>query len=74
MLAGPEGMTFIDTPGIMNFGLLDVNRENLLSHFPELAQAAARCGAACLHDAEPACALRAFPRHASYRRILSSLS
>lgn len=74
LLAGPEGSTFIDTPGIMNFGLIDVTRGDLLSHFPELKAAAVRCPAACLHDAQPSCALRRFPRHTSYRQILGSLT
>lgn len=73
MLTGPDGSTFIDTPGIMNFGLLDVTRAGLLSHFPELLAAAARCPAACAHDQEPGCALIGLPRHRSYRQILGSL-
>lgn len=73
LLPGEDGSTWIDTPGIMNFGLIDVTRQDLLSHFPELARAAAGCGAGCLHDAEPSCALRGLPRHESYRQILGSL-
>ena len=73
LLSGPNGSTWIDTPGIMNFGLIDVSRSDLLSHFSELSEAAARCGAGCCHDAEKDCALRRLPRHASYRQILSSL-
>jgi putative ribosome biogenesis GTPase RsgA len=73
LLPAADGSTWIDTPGIMNLGLLDATREGLLSHFPELSAAAARCAAGCRHDAEEACALRGLPRHESYRRILSSL-
>ncbi len=73
LLAGPDGSSLIDTPGVMNFGLIDVSRHDLLSHFPELSEAAGSCGADCRHDAEEDCALRRLPRHASYRQILSSL-
>ncbi len=73
LLAGPDGAAYIDTPGIMNFGLLGVTRETLLRHFPELSAAALRCAPACAHDLEPACALRSLPRYASYRQILGSL-
>ncbi|HVA65556.1 MAG TPA: ribosome small subunit-dependent GTPase A [Elusimicrobiota bacterium] len=74
LLAGPDGSSFIDTPGVMNFGLLDVARGELLAHFPELHAAAAGCAADCAHDEEPACALRALPRYASYREIRRSLA
>ena len=73
MLAAPDGAFWIDTPGIMNFTLVDLPREGLLRHFPELARAAAGCPEGCGHDAEPGCALRGAPRLPSYRQILSSL-
>ena len=73
LLPGPEGSTWIDTPGIMNFNLLDVGREGLLAHFPELFKASARCAENCSHDSEPGCALRSLPRYDSYRRIRGSL-
>jgi ribosome biogenesis GTPase len=73
MLPGAGGSAWIDTPGIMNFSLVGVERSALLSHFPELARAAAACAEGCLHDAEPACALRALPRFPSYRQIRASL-
>ena len=73
LLPGPGDSVWIDTPGIMNFGLIDVQRESLLPHFPELARAAARCQPGCAHAEEPSCALRALPRYHSYRQILASL-
>lgn len=73
LLPGPEGSSLIDTPGITNFGLIDVARDELLAHFPELHAAAVKCPADCVHDKEPACALRTLPRYASYREILRSL-
>ncbi|MBI5881935.1 MAG: ribosome small subunit-dependent GTPase A [Elusimicrobia bacterium] len=74
LLPGPEGSTFIDTPGVMNFGLVGVKRGGLLEHFPELRAAALRCGRDCLHDGEPACGLTGLPRYASYRSIRSGLA
>ena len=73
LLPAEGGSTWIDTPGITNFGLVDVTRLDLLSHFPELARAAAGCGAGCLHEVEPSCALRGLPRRESYRQILGAL-
>lgn len=73
LLQGPKSSAFIDTPGIMNFGLIDVTRTQLLSHFPDLAAAAADCAAPCAHEAEPGCALRGLPRFESYRQIFDSL-
>ena len=73
LLPVADGSTWIDTPGIMNFTLVGVDRAGLLEHFPELARAAAHCPADCAHDQEPGCALRALPRWRSYRQILSSL-
>ena len=74
MIAGPDGSSLVDTPGIMNFGLLDVARFGLLAHFPELDAAAAQCPPGCAHDQEPACALRPLPRYGSYRAIWNSLA
>jgi ribosome biogenesis GTPase len=73
LLPGPEGSSWIDTPGIMNFTLVGVDRAGLLAHFPELLEASARCAPDCLHDSEPGCALLGMPRHRSYRAILGSL-
>ncbi|MCX5794764.1 MAG: ribosome small subunit-dependent GTPase A [Elusimicrobia bacterium] len=73
LLPAADGSVWIDTPGIMNFALVDVDRAGLLQHFPELAKAAAGCPEGCLHDAEPGCALAGLPRLRSYRQILGSL-
>lgn len=73
LLNGPDGSSWIDTPGIMNFGLIDVKAEELLIHFPELYKAAESCAEGCSHDAEPECALLKSPRHQSYRQIHAAL-
>ena len=74
LLPGPDGSSLIDTPGVTNFGLIDIAQGELLAHFPELYAAAAKCGEDCAHDEELACGLRALPRYASYRAIRSSLA
>ncbi|MFA6003896.1 MAG: ribosome small subunit-dependent GTPase A [Elusimicrobiota bacterium] len=73
LLPGPEDSTWIDTPGIMNFTLVGVDKSGLLILFPELAAAALNCPAGCAHADEPACALRGLPRFPSYRQIGNSL-
>ncbi len=73
MILGPNGSGFIDTPGVMNFGLIDIASEDLLSYFPELHAAAAKCKIDCAHVDEPHCAILNLPRYSSYRSILASL-
>ena len=58
----------------MNFGLVDLDRDDLIAHFPELHAASANCPEHCTHDAEPNCALLGLTRLFSYRRILNSLA
>jgi ribosome biogenesis GTPase / thiamine phosphate phosphatase len=55
---GPE--TFIiDTPGIKEFGLIDMTKEELSDYFPEMRDARLNCkfGARCIHVNEPKCAI-----------------
>jgi ribosome biogenesis GTPase len=73
LLPAADGSLWIDTPGIMNFALVGVEKAGLLQHFPELAKAATGCPSECLHDGEPGCALAGLPRLLSYRQILGSL-
>ena len=72
-LQGPGELSLIDTPGVMNFGLIEITRLDLLNHFPELRAAAVKCPENCAHNEEPACGLRALPRYASYREMRSSI-
>ncbi len=63
---------WIDTPGIREFGLVNVAEDHLRSFFPEFSHLA--CTArGCLHDADPACDALGSPRHSSYLRILASI-
>lgn len=49
----------IDTPGIKEFGLIDMSREELSDYLPEMRQVRLNCkfGARCLHLTEPKCAV-----------------
>ena len=78
----PNGARIIDTPGIREFGLWQLNREELHGHFYEFDAWAAACRFAdCTHTHEPGCAVQqavetgAIPpaRYQAYRRILASL-
>lgn len=74
MLPGRDESSLIDTPGVMNFGLIGLKRGDLLVHFPELHAAAAKCPPNCSHDGAPSCRLLNLPRYASYRAIRDSLA
>ncbi|MCS4591757.1 ribosome small subunit-dependent GTPase A [Brevibacterium sediminis] len=53
-----RGGWLIDTPGVRSFGLAHVDRETLLSAFPELVEATADCPRGCTHLADsPGCRL-----------------
>lgn len=55
---GP-GTFIIDTPGIREWGLVDMSPEELSDYFPEMRERRLDCrfGARCLHLQEPKCAI-----------------
>ena len=55
-----NGGTLVDTPGIREFGLWEVDGEELAYLFPEMARYVGQCkfGLSCRHDREPDCAIR----------------
>ena len=78
----PEGGDLIDSPGIREFGLGHVSRDDVEAGFIEFRELLGRCRFRdCRHDREPGCALlqaleegRNQPqRLASYRHIIASL-
>lgn len=78
----PEGGDLIDSPGIREFGLGHVSRDDVEAGFIEFRDLLGRCRFRdCRHDREPGCALlqaldegRIQPqRLASYRHIIASL-
>ena len=78
----PRGGELIDSPGIREFGLVHVSRDDVEAGFIEFGELIGQCRFRdCKHDREPGCALlkaleegRVHPqRMASYRHILASL-
>ena len=78
----PGGGELIDSPGIREFGLVHVSRDDVEAGFIEFNSLIGRCRFRdCKHDREPGCALlealeqgRVMPqRMASYRHIIASL-
>ena len=49
----------VDTPGIREFGLIGLQRNDVVRFYPEIARAAALCRFSdCQHQCEPGCAVR----------------
>jgi ribosome biogenesis GTPase len=78
----PFGGRIIDTPGMREFGLVDINRQELSHYFPEMRGRINDCQFNnCLHINEPGCAIKAavdqgeiYPdRYVSYINILGSI-
>lgn len=72
LLGGPGRSQWIDTPGVREFGLADIEAEQLKEFFPELQNLACK-QSACEHGGEPGCEAGGLPRYTSYLRILESL-
>jgi ribosome biogenesis GTPase / thiamine phosphate phosphatase len=79
----PGGGRIIDTPGVKEFGIVDMEREELSHYFPEMKARIQDCRFNnCIHINEPGCAVKAaveagdisMERFESYIAILSSLS
>lgn len=55
----PGGGDLIDTPGIKEFGILDIEKEELSHYFPEMRQYLGQCKYNnCTHTNEPGCIVR----------------
>jgi len=55
------GGRIVDTPGMREFGLWNIDANELVYLFPEMAEHVGQCkfGLSCQHDREPGCAIRA---------------
>ncbi|MGD8426096.1 MAG: ribosome small subunit-dependent GTPase A [Balneolaceae bacterium] len=82
LLSLPEGGYLVDTPGIREFGLVDIDPWELSLFFPEMIEARGKCKFNnCTHTHEPGCGvIEAFEnghidplRYNSYLNILESL-
>ena len=78
----PAGGKIIDTPGVKEFGLIDVDKYELAHYFPEFREIMSGCRYNnCLHLEEPGCAVHEAvregdiqeDRYLSYRTILDDL-
>jgi ribosome biogenesis GTPase / thiamine phosphate phosphatase len=81
-LPGDTGGRLIDTPGMREFGLVDISRQELSHYFPEMARLINDCQFNnCLHINEPGCAIKDAvangiideERFISYYKILESI-
>jgi ribosome biogenesis GTPase len=72
----------VDTPGIREFGLSGLRRQELVRFYPEIGAVASRCRFSdCSHTHEPGCAVKAAvkqglvpaTRYHSYRKIYQDL-
>lgn len=79
----PFGGRIIDTPGIKELGLVDIEKEELSHYFPEMAERLNECKFNnCIHDNEPGCAIKmavsegkiSIERYESYLTLLASLT
>lgn len=78
----PGGGRIIDTPGMREFGLVDIEKQELSHYFPEMARRLNDCQFNnCLHINEPGCAIKKAleegliyeDRYISYCNILDSI-
>jgi ribosome biogenesis GTPase len=78
----PGGGRIIDTPGMREFGLVDISKQELSHYFPEMRVRLNDCQFNnCLHINEPGCAVKeaviegeiAEDRYVSYATILDSI-
>ncbi|MFT3949696.1 MAG: ribosome small subunit-dependent GTPase A [Agriterribacter sp.] len=79
----PGGGRIIDTPGIREFGIVDISKQELSHYFPEMRGLINDCQFNnCLHMNEPGCAVKAaveeekinIDRYVSYCTILESVN
>ncbi len=78
----PFGGKIIDTPGVKEFGIVDIPRQELSHYFPEMRDRLNDCQFNnCLHINEPGCAIKeavekdeiSAERYVSYYNILESI-
>ncbi len=78
----PQGGKIIDTPGMREFGLVDISKQEVSHYFPEMRVRLNDCQFNnCLHVNEPGCAIRDAvakgeiheDRYVSYLNILESI-
>lgn len=82
MIEPEKGYRFIDTPGVREFGLIDLHPSELEAYFAEFAEAREKCSfRPCTHEHEPDCEVQRMvesgnihpDRYLSYLYLLASL-
>ena len=60
-----ENTFIIDTPGVKEWGLVDMNQQEISDYFPEMRELRLNCkfGSRCLHLQEPKCAILSAVQH-----------
>ncbi len=77
----PFGGTIVDTPGIRELGITDLQEAELAGYYPEMRNLVGQCAFNnCLHIEEPKCAVKnelgksvSLLRYQNYRAILDSI-
>jgi ribosome biogenesis GTPase len=78
----PNGGSIIDTPGVREFGIVDVTKKELSHYFPEMRERLINCQFNnCMHINEPGCAIKdavneneiSEDRYVSYLTILDTM-
>jgi ribosome biogenesis GTPase / thiamine phosphate phosphatase len=78
----PEGGRIIDTPGLREFALVDIEKNELAHYFPEMRRLIHDCQFNnCIHVSEPGCAIKeavntgdiSEDRYVSYLTIMDSI-
>lgn len=78
----PDGGKIIDTPGMREFGIVDMSKQELSHYFPEMRELLQECQFNnCLHINEPGCAIKKAvedgriyaERYISYWNILDNI-
>lgn len=79
----PGGGRIIDTPGMREFGMVDISRQELSHYYPEMRKLISDCQFNnCLHINEPGCAIKKaldegqihIERYISYCNILDTIN
>lgn len=82
MIQLDDSTELIDTPGVREFGLVDIEPDNLGNYFDDFREAAVNCRfRPCTHDHEPGCEVKRLAeegiihadRYVSYLNILYSI-
>jgi Predicted GTPases len=64
------GAWIVDTPGIKEFVLYDLEKETLAQRFPEMRELMSECRFAnCTHTHEPGCAVKEAVENGRHRRL-----